>query len=165
MQVAEQCASISKVRPFSNFNSLTNTKKLIEPHERFEIATFNLRDHFSTSELVRHAQLSATVLWFGKIYWRMVGCSLKCSKARARNLICCNSLISVLPPLTICNKLYCTLKINLKHFSTMSTRNQRQKQYLHCLQIIMLILISSQTIHEELILGLRLFEKNFEQKD
>ena len=101
--------------PFSNFSSLTNTKKLIEPHERFEIATFNLRDHFSTPELVRNAQLSATVLWLGKIYWRMVGCSLKCSKARARNLICCNSLISVLPPLIICNKLYCTLKINLKH--------------------------------------------------
>ena len=34
----------------------------------------------------------------------MIGCSLNCAKARARNLICCKSLISVLPPLIICNK-------------------------------------------------------------
>jgi hypothetical protein len=63
---------------------------------------------------VRHAQLSATVIGLGKILKRMIGCSLKYSKARARNLICCKSLISVLPRLIICNKLYCTLKINLK---------------------------------------------------
>ena len=48
--------------PFSNFNSLMNTKKLIEADERFELTTFNLGDHCFTPELVRHAQLSATVL-------------------------------------------------------------------------------------------------------
>ena len=43
--------------PFSNFNSLMNTKKWIEPHKRFDLTTFNLRDHCSTPELVWHAQL------------------------------------------------------------------------------------------------------------
>ena len=54
--------AFQKSDPFSNFNSLMNTKKLIEPRERFDVTTFNLRDHCSTPELVRHAQLSATVL-------------------------------------------------------------------------------------------------------
>ena len=34
----------------------------------------------------------------------MIGCSLNSAEARARNLICCKSIISVLPPLIICNK-------------------------------------------------------------
>ena len=37
--------------PFSNFNLPMNTKKLLEPRERFEHTTFNLRDHCSTPEL------------------------------------------------------------------------------------------------------------------
>ena len=80
------------------------TKKLIEPHERFELATFSLRDYCSTPELMRHNVLQSYFYCERYINAWLVAVLNNCAKALEINLIYCKSINSVLPPHIICNK-------------------------------------------------------------
>ena len=75
---------------FSNFNSLMKTKKLLEPHERFELTTFILRDYCFGPELMRHLCNRAIIV---KDILTLIDSDLNCAKARARNLICCKLVV------------------------------------------------------------------------